>query len=121
MSTQFQLSYTAAKESFSSLCSSSADGESGNRGLEALAGPYDQAAIDTSGAELGDALPGSRVREDLGDGILVGAVKSSVRGTSLGTLVKTFELVHGTVCVREREYVQSVIEKQSRTLDKIQH
>ena len=39
------------------------------------------------------------MREDLSDGILVGAVQRSVLGSCLSTLVKTFELVHGTVCV----------------------
>ena len=50
------------------------------------------------------------MREDLSDGILVGAVKSCVLGAFLSTLIETLELVHCTVCVcvcvcgeRERE------------------
>ena len=89
----------AAKRKFASLLYS-ADGETSNGGLQALASPHDKASINTSGAELGDALPSSRVWEDLGDGILMGAVKVSALGTGLSTLVETFELVHGTVRVR---------------------
>ena len=39
------------------------------------------------------------MREDLSDGILVGAVKSCVLGAFLSTLIETLELVHCTVCV----------------------
>ncbi len=109
LSTQFQLATQLPKKVCFSLVSS-ADGEASNGGLKALAGPHNKASINTSSAELGDALPSPGVRKDLGDGILVGAVKSCVRSTGLGTLVETFELVHGAVYVcmsRGRERVCS--------------
>ena len=73
------------------------DGEPSDGRLEGAAVPDHEAAIDTRRAELGDILSRPRVGEDLSDGVLVSAIQGCVLTTLLSALVKTFELVHGTV------------------------